>query len=135
LLSAYYVNDSFTIHDVWTTAPGSDTNDGITPATPKATIQAVIDAYDLEPGDVIRVDTGTYNLTSNITVGAGDSGSAATKVIFQGSPNGAVLDRGSTAHGFRQLRFRAQQRQLRADQRFPDPGGVRGRPAVLGPAM
>ena len=39
---------------------------GQTPETPKRGVQNVIDTYDLEPGDTIFIDTGTYELSSQI---------------------------------------------------------------------
>ncbi len=56
----YYVNDSSTAGDQYTTAVGDDANDGLTPATPKASIQGILAAYTLGAGDTILVDTGTY---------------------------------------------------------------------------
>ncbi len=97
--AVYYVNDHSTTNDAWCTAAGSDTNDGLTPATPKATVQAVLDAYDLEPGDAVRIDTGTYVLAANITVVAADGGDAETPVTFEASPYGVTIDRDSTAGG------------------------------------
>ncbi len=95
----YYVNDSSTTNDVYCTAVGSDANDGLTPATAKASVQAVLDAYDLEPGDAVYVDTGTYVLTENITVDSLDSGASGDPVTFQGSthPDGTTLDRNDTS--------------------------------------
>ncbi len=58
----YYVNDPSTVHDEWATAPGNDLNNGLTPATPKASVQAILQTYDLNAGDRVRIDTGTYNL-------------------------------------------------------------------------
>ena len=84
----------------WTTAPGNDANDGLSPATPKASIRSVLEAYDLRPGDVIRVDAGTYNLLTNIVLVAQDSG-----VTIEGYHDAvhtdrvAVLDRDSRAGG------------------------------------
>ena len=95
----YYVNDSSTTNDEWCTAPGDDANDGLTPATPKATVQAILDSYDLEPGDAVRIDTGTYDLTANITVGVEDAGSGEGQVTFEASPYGVTFDRGSTEDG------------------------------------
>ena len=66
----YYVNDGSITNDEWCTQPGDDANDGLTPATPKATIQAIIDAYALGPGDTVYVDTGVYNLSSDILIGS-----------------------------------------------------------------
>ena len=40
----YYVNDASTSDDVYCTAVGDDGNDGLSPATPKATVQAILDA-------------------------------------------------------------------------------------------
>ena len=37
----------------WTTAAGNDANDGLTPGTPKASLRALLEAYDLEPGDAV----------------------------------------------------------------------------------
>ena len=91
----YYVNDASTILDNWCTAPGSDANDGLSPATPKASVQAILDAYDLGPGDVVRIDTGEYTLTSNILVGEEDAGNATGVVTFEASPYGVMMDRGT----------------------------------------
>jgi parallel beta-helix repeat protein len=56
--TVYYVNDSSTVGDSFTSAPGNDANDGLTPATPKRTLNAVaaIDAA----GDTVYVDFGVY---------------------------------------------------------------------------
>jgi len=90
----YYVNDSSTTNDNWCTAVGNDSNDGLTPATPKATVQAIIGAYDLGPGDTVCIDTGTYNLTSDILIESSDEGSAEAPVSFVASPYGVTIDRG-----------------------------------------
>lgn len=61
----YYVNDGYDEgRDVWCTAPGNDRNDGLTPATPKASIESVLETYDLDPEDEIRIDAGTYPVGS-----------------------------------------------------------------------
>ena len=95
-------------NDVWSLAAGNDAHDGRTPYTPKATLQALIDAYDLEPGDVVRVDTGTYNLTSDVLLGSDDSGSATGYVTILGSVQGAVLNRQSTASGANAIQLDGQ---------------------------
>jgi len=76
-VTVYYVNDSDLTNDAWATAVGNDANDGLTPATPKATVQAILAAYDLGPGDVVRIDTGSYLLT---TITADDGGSDTVTV-------------------------------------------------------
>ena len=55
---------------VYTTAGGSDTNSGLDPAHPKASISAILNSYVLQPGNVIMVDQSTYNLSTNLTVGS-----------------------------------------------------------------
>ncbi len=70
----YYVNDNSLVGDEYAIAVGNDANDGLSPATPKASIRGLLETYDLEPGATILVDTGTYNLTTNIEITAADSG-------------------------------------------------------------
>ncbi len=70
----YYVNDSSTSGDVFTTAPGNNANDGKTASTPMASLAALLSAYTMHPGDIIYVDTGTYNGVRNIVLGPDDSG-------------------------------------------------------------
>ena len=70
----YYVNDGAVAPGDLTTAPGNDANNGLTPATPKASIQSVLSSYTLNPGDIINVDTGTYSVNSNILLTAADNG-------------------------------------------------------------
>ena len=95
----FYANDASTTNDNWCSAPGSDVNNGLTPATPKAGVQAILDTYDLEPGDVVRIDTGTYTPTSNIAVGPADGGSSEHPVAFEASPYGVTVDRGTNTAG------------------------------------
>ena len=73
----YYVNDDTVLPGDVTTAAGSDTNvnnTGLDAAHPKASIQAVLDQYDLGPDDVILVDYGVYVPTNNIVITNQDSG-------------------------------------------------------------
>ena len=74
-ITAYYVNDG-PVNGVgdWTTAPGDDANDGLSPSTPKATIASVLATYTLGPGNVIRVDDGDYLVSANIVLDASDNG-------------------------------------------------------------
>ena len=74
LTRVVYVNDDTLEADDWTQAIGDDGNDGLSPLTPKASIRAVLEAYDLESGDLIKVDNGDYNLTANIPIAPDDSG-------------------------------------------------------------
>ncbi len=87
----YYVNDGSTVGDVFTTAVGDDLNDGKDPGRPKATITNVLSNYDLGPGDIIHVDTGTYTLVGNIVITDEDSG-----VTIEGPSSAvALIDRNS----------------------------------------
>jgi hypothetical protein len=85
----YYVNDgSVNPEGDWTTAPGDDGNDGLTPATPKATVRAILEAYDLGPNSVIRVDDGVYTLDVTLLITGDDSG-----VTIEGYHDPAYPDR------------------------------------------
>ncbi len=105
-IHVYYVNDGSTAGDEYATAVGNDANDGLTPATPKATIQSVLASYSVGAGDTIFVDTGTYNLTSNITLDASHSGNASLPLNIVGPQSHvATLDRGNTAAGTADFAF------------------------------
>jgi hypothetical protein len=99
LLSVYFVNDGDTALDQWCTRPGDDAYSGKYATVPKASVQAILDSYNLEPGDVIRIDTGRYYLSGNITIAAEDSGTSAKPLVIEGSPYGVTLDRGDAAPG------------------------------------
>ncbi|MCW5626307.1 MAG: right-handed parallel beta-helix repeat-containing protein, partial [Burkholderiales bacterium] len=94
-INVFYVNDGSLDGDQYTTAIGDDANDGLTAATPKATIRGILEAYDLDDGDLIRVDTGVYNLTANIVLDAQDSGVTIEGPTLEGRQ--AVINRGNTA--------------------------------------
>ncbi len=79
----YYVNDASTVGDFFTTAVGNNANSGKSPTAPMASLAALLDAYDLDPGDVIHVDTGNYTMLSNIQLTACDTG-YASKAPAQG---------------------------------------------------
>ncbi|HMP72845.1 MAG TPA: right-handed parallel beta-helix repeat-containing protein [Kiritimatiellia bacterium] len=86
----YYVNDTNQVGDVYTMAPGSPANNGITVSTPVHSVSTIIDRYQLEGGDIVFIDTGVYTLTNNIVIRADDSGSATNRVQFWGSTNRAA---------------------------------------------
>ncbi len=91
----FYINDGSTAGDVFTTAPGNDANSGKSPDSPMASLQALLSAYTFEPGDVIYVDTGTYDLPNNIVLGPQDSG-----ITIEGPSTAvALFDRGNTEYG------------------------------------
>lgn len=84
----YYINDTYVPgEDIYTSATGNDGNPG-TAALPKATVGNVIGTCNLQPGDVVYIDTGTYGsgaVISNTVVGTAVSG-----IRFQGSTNAAA---------------------------------------------
>lgn len=97
----FFVNDGDTTGDVYTTAVGDDLNSGTNAAAPKSSLQAVLNGYNLEPGDTVFVDTGLYGLTATVTVTNEDVGISGTSsnVLICGSPDpaGTVLDRANPA--------------------------------------
>ena len=97
----YYVNDASLVNDVYTSAVGNAGNDGLTTTTPRDSIQDILDTYDLEPGDTVYVDTGTYVLSSTITISVADSGVPGNLVTIQGSTHvdGSTIDRNDTGAG------------------------------------
>jgi hypothetical protein len=70
----YYVNDGSTVGDQYSSAAGSNNNSGTTPADPMASLNALLNVYDLGPGDVVYVDNGYYALATNVRIGPDDSG-------------------------------------------------------------
>ena len=98
---SFYVNDTYVAtSDVFTTASGSAAYNGLAPATPKNSIQAILNAYDTEGGDTIYVDTGLYNLSSDITVIWSRGGDASYgDLIICGSTNGSVISRNNLSSG------------------------------------
>ena len=95
----YYVNNGTVIPGDFSTAPGNDSNSGLSPAAPKATIAGVLAAYHLNAGDTILLDAGTYTVSNTIVLAAAESG-----IIIEGYNNPAfpnlatVLNRGNTAN-------------------------------------
>jgi len=89
---SFYINDNDTTGDVFTSAPGNDNNDGGSPASPMATLEALLYRWDLEAGDVVYVDTGHYQHPNTVSITASDSGNASGYVTLQGSPHGATLE-------------------------------------------
>ncbi len=83
-VSIYYINSSTVNVGGYTTAVGNDSNNGLTPATPKASIAGVLAAYHLTVGSIILVDAGTYTLNNTLVLGATASG-----IIIEGYNNPA----------------------------------------------
>ena len=81
--TVYYVNDASQAYDVYSKATGNSANDGLTPATPKASLADVIDIWNA--GDVVYVDTGEYAQSVRITSTGGG------QVTLVGSTNGTCF--------------------------------------------
>lgn len=97
----FYVNDAaVNPSGDWTTAPGDNAQDGLTPDAPMASIEAVLQAYELGPGDLILVDAGNYALSDALVLDAQQSG-----VTIRGYADAvhldraAIIDRGNAAWG------------------------------------
>ncbi|MHC4716130.1 MAG: right-handed parallel beta-helix repeat-containing protein, partial [Planctomycetota bacterium] len=97
-IAFYYVDDTSDAGDQYTPGfTGDNGNDGLSPSTPMASVWAVLDAYDMNPGDRIFVDTGVYSVTSNILIEYLDSG--VTIIGPTVADQHAVLVRGNIAGG------------------------------------
>jgi hypothetical protein len=90
--SNYYVNDASTANDQYTTAAGSNRNDGKLPSQPLPNIDNVLRQYSLTSGSVIYVDPGSYpmidpfDVSGNLNYGLGlDQG-----FTVQGPTNGTA---------------------------------------------
>ena len=85
----YYIDSSTSSGGQYTTAPGSDLNSGKTPGAPMADLAALLRSYTLAPGDVVFIDSGTYQMLTDANLGPANSG-----VTFQGPTTGvATLNR------------------------------------------
>ncbi|MEI7594886.1 MAG: hypothetical protein WCK02_04000 [Bacteroidota bacterium] len=81
----YYVNDNSTTGDTYCTAVGNDANSGLTKALPKLTLKT-IPVFDLNAGDTVFIDAGTYTSANDYFIlGADDQGSAAGYIVFKGA--------------------------------------------------
>ena len=90
--------------DYYVDAGGNDASNGLTPATPKRTVQAVIDRYTLKAGNTVWIDSGTYDLNSDITLDYLDKGEKGSPIRFVGAvaPNGelaTVINRAGPSEG------------------------------------
>jgi hypothetical protein len=93
----FYVNDGSVTNDVWCTQTGSDSNDGLSPATPVASLQTLLSRYTLGSNDYVFVDAGYYPLTSNLVIGSQHSGDYSHTVRILGTGRNTILDRQSQA--------------------------------------
>ena len=67
---SYYVNDTSTSGDQYTSAVGSNRNTGRLPSAPKPDINVLLNLYSLGGGDTLYVDNGIYPLFTPIVISA-----------------------------------------------------------------
>ncbi|KKL74058.1 hypothetical protein LCGC14_2068690, partial [marine sediment metagenome] len=92
----YYINipdDPNLLDNEYTSTSGDNTNSGTDPAAPMASLRALLAAYDLDPGDTVWVDTGTYDLVATVDIGTQDEGVTIRGPV--GVINEAIIDRGN----------------------------------------
>ncbi len=82
----YYVNDNSITGDVYCSAVGNNSNNGLSPSNPKLSLSNLLSVYStsLSSGDVIYIDAGIYsdvNLTLNFN-GISIIGTGPAKTIF-----------------------------------------------------
>lgn len=93
----YYVNDAATVGDVFCTAIGDASNNGLTAGTPQLTVQAVFDGNDLGPNDTVFVDNGMY-ATGTTIADVTDAGAGTGHVNIVGAGMGnTVISLSTTA--------------------------------------
>ena len=84
----YYVNDDSVMNDVYCTAIGDDVNRGFRADAPMASLDRLLAIHDLEPNNVVYIDTGDYLLSTNVTVQRDDSGATGNQYVYlKGSTN------------------------------------------------
>lgn len=81
--SNFYVNDNSLTGDIYTTAVGSNSNSGLSPGSPKASISAILNTYTLSSCDTIFVDKGTY--IDEVVINAQHSGNNQGFVVISGA--------------------------------------------------
>ncbi|MEM7394743.1 MAG: right-handed parallel beta-helix repeat-containing protein, partial [Verrucomicrobiota bacterium] len=87
-----YINDGSNLGDVYTTGLGSPANLQATATQPLDSLITALSLFDLEPGDRIFLDAGTYSESQNVVFSRKDSGSVTHPVWLIGSssdPNAA----------------------------------------------
>lgn len=108
---ALYLNDGSTAGDIYASAAGASTNYMASAARPYHSLAEALRRYDLEPGDVVYLDTGYYGMRPAPMPCSGSTmpGAAARRCGSWAAPTraagGTILDRGSTSAGSFGLQF------------------------------
>lgn len=75
MVTDYYVNDIYDAGIDETTAAGDNAgNTGLSADSPKSSVRAILETFDMEPGSRIIVDNGTYDLNVDLLIRAEDAG-------------------------------------------------------------
>ncbi|MEO0760560.1 MAG: right-handed parallel beta-helix repeat-containing protein, partial [Pseudomonadota bacterium] len=105
----FYIDDGSNAGDQYTpTAVGDNANSGKTPDAPMASLDALLRAYDLGPGDRIFVDDGSYIMAQDIEFLEDDSGADGDPLLIVGPTaqgSEALFIRGTTISGARGIEF------------------------------
>ena len=88
--TTYYVNDSGTFGDIYTSAPGSNRNDGTNPSEPVPYVNNLLHIFTLGPGDTVDVDAGNYDLVAPLVV-SGITGNGSQSGFTITGPGGTGL--------------------------------------------
>lgn len=82
----WYLNDGSLTGDSYCSAVGNDANDGLSPATPKLTLGAVLPL--MTPGDILYIDSGTFTPGAQVTINE-------TGILLAGvDSSGSIIDMG-----------------------------------------
>ncbi|MBK7765951.1 MAG: tandem-95 repeat protein [Sulfuritalea sp.] len=95
--NTFYVNDASLVGDEYATAIGDNANSGKDAAHPMASLTALLRAYDLNPGDVVYVDSGSYRHYTNAVLYTQDSGVTIRGPVELGDL--ATINRGNANTG------------------------------------
>jgi hypothetical protein len=100
--NTYYVNDSSTTGDQYTTAVGNNRNTGKSPGDPKANLLPMLGAYALGPANTVYIDTGSYIHVRNVVISADANVGSGAGTSFIGPTNSgalATINRANTSAG------------------------------------
>ncbi len=78
----------------YTSAAGDNLNSGKTPDKPLASLQALLNRYQLGAGDIVYVDTGSYTLLQDVSFNANQSGTGndpGQRITIQGATTAGDL--------------------------------------------
>jgi len=101
--TSYYVNDGLQVNDIYCSSVGVDANDGLSPATPVASLQTILNRYVLGTDDTVFIDAGTYSSASNVVIQSCHGGSPSGFITLRGAGRLTIFDRQSSATGSRCL--------------------------------